>query len=631
MVVEQASARGSGLEKFASYAASVVAIAWGTYQLWCAVFGSPTPLQHRATHLMFALAMVYLMKPSGRTRIPRWVDMALVVVGVVVAGYVALNAQPLLFTPGKYTRLETWISVIALVVMMEGTRRSTGPAIPITCAIFFAYAAFGHLLSGPFSHRVYSFERIVNFLYYSLEGIFGVALGVSASYVFLFVLFGIVYSKAGGGEFLISLATSLMGHVRGGPAKMAVAGSCMFGTMSGAAVANVVGTGCVTIPLMKRVGYRPAFAGAVEAAASSGGQIMPPVMGGAAFVMADILGVSYWDVCKAALIPALLYYWAVFAAVDFEAAKHGLKGVPAEEIPSMKQVMRKYWPLTLPIIAMVGILAILQQSPERAAIAAIGICCVLIMIQSRGSLLKRFLAVVKAVEDGARDAVGIAITCACVGIVVGIIMMSGAGFKLANILTALAGGNMWLLLALAMVSSIVLGMGLPVTACYLLVVLMIIPPLIDFGIPPIAAHMFSLFFGIMSNVTPPFAMAAVAGAGLAGSGYLETGWQAFSLVIPSFFVAYAFMGKPEMLMSGGWQAVIGYSLAAAVGVWCFAGAMIGHMSRHLRWLERALLLGVAVVLIISRRPLVLGAAVLLAGLFALFHMRSPAANKARAA
>jgi TRAP transporter 4TM/12TM fusion protein len=577
---------------------------------------------------MFTLMLVYLTMPAAKHRVLRSLDLVFAVVGAFVAGYVTIFAGPLLYTPGKYTRLETWLAVIGLLLIAEGSRRATGLAIPIFSGLFFLYAIAGHLLSGPFSHRVYSFERTVNFLFYSLEGIFGVALGVSASYVFMFVLFGIVYAKAGGGEFLISLATSLLGHVRGGPAKMAVLGSCMFGSISGAAVANVVGTGSVTIPLMKKVGYRPHFAGAVEAAASSGGQIMPPVMGGAAFVMADILGISYWSVCKAALIPALLYYWAVYEAVDFQAAKHGLKGVPREEVPQLREVMRKYWPLTLPLVAMVAMLGILQQSPERAAVIAVGMCVVLIILKSAGSYVQRCKAVVRVIEEGAKDAVGIAATCACVGVIVGVIMMSGAGFKLAGILTALSGGNMWLLLVLAMTASLILGMGLPVTACYLLVVLMIIPPLLDFGIRPIVAHLFSLFFGVMSNVTPPFAMAAVAGAGLAGADPMRTGFQAFALVTPSFIVAYSFMSRPEILMEGGNWALTGvYTAAAALGVSCFAAAQIGYVNRHFNWFERVLLIALSVVFIISRDFLVLGVCALVAGLFALYSRRHPAAGR----
>src|SRR4030042_4953151 len=303
----------------------VLAISWGIFQIYTAARGTLAPLQQRGTYLFFTLILTFLIYNYGSSK--SWIkkiSYLLVLISIPVSVYPIVQSRHIMYTPGLYTNFEILIAILAIPIILEACRRTTGDTIPIVSFCFLLYAALGHFISPPWGHKFYPISYVASVVFYSLEGIFGIALQVTCNYVFLFIIFGVAYEMAGGGELIIGLASALMGKVRGGPAKIAVAGSCLFGSISGSAVANVVATGSVTIPLMKRIGYKPIFAAAVEASASSGGQIMPPVMGGAAFVMADILGIPYWRIAVAAFLPALLYYWAIFEVVDFEAAKNKL-------------------------------------------------------------------------------------------------------------------------------------------------------------------------------------------------------------------------------------------------------------------------------------------------------------------
>lgn len=584
-----------------------LAISWAIFQIYTAAMGTLAPLQQRGTYLFFTLVLTFLVYNNGESNGAfRKIGYFLIIISIPIAIYPIIQSRHIMYTPGIYTKFEIIISILAIPIILEACRRSTGWSIPIASFVFLLYASLGHFLGPPLGHKFYPIDHIASVVYFSLEGIFGIALAVAANYIFMFILFGALYTIAGGSELIVGLATALMGQVRGGPAKIATIGSCLFGSISGAGVANVAATGSVTIPLMKRVGYKPIFAAAVEAAASSGGQIMPPVMGGAAFVMADILGVPYWRIVTAAFLPALLYYWAVYESVDFEAGKNNLRGMPKETLPNLKDVLKKNWALFIPIFLIIYFLAVLQQSPQRASLIAVISCIIIIIIRHKGNIKDKIIKVMDSLAEASIRALTISSAAACVGIIVGVIMMSGIGFKMGSILTALSGGNIWILLFLAMISSLILGMGLPVTVSYLIVVFIVIRSLVNFGILPIIAHMFALFFAVMSNVTPPFAMAAVTAAGMAGSHPMKTGFLAFSFLIPSFVIAYSFVTRPELLLVGGnWLLAIIYFLFTAIGITCFSASRAGYFKEQLNIFERIILLILSFPFLFSNNKFIL--------------------------
>ena len=427
-------------------------------------------------------------------------------------------------------------------------RRSIGPELPIVAIIFLLYAYFGPKLPGLLGHRGYDLRRIIYHTYLTTEGIFGTPLSVSSTYVFLFILFGAFLDKTGVGKFFIDMAFSLTGHMRGGPAKTAVVASCLMGSISGSSVANTVTTGAFTIPLMKRVGYKPHFAGAVEAAASTGGQIMPPVMGAAAFIMAEFTGISYLEIIISAAIPAILYYLAVGTMVHLEACKLGLRGVSRAELPHTRDVLVKIY-LLLPVVFIIYFL-VKGFTPFKAAYwgiigtVLIGIVDVIVnyLLRHEGQINVRqyIVNMIDALADGARGSVSVAMACATAGIVVGVVTLTGLGLKVATLIIALAGGNLLLTLFFTMIASIILGMGLPTTAKYIVLATMAAPALTDLGVPLMAAHLFILYFGVIADVTPPVALAAYAGAGIAGANAMQTGFTAlvgFGRISNSFVFA----------------------------------------------------------------------------------------------
>jgi TRAP transporter 4TM/12TM fusion protein len=420
-------------------------------------------------------------------------------------------------------------------------------------------------------------------------------MSISATLVFNFVLLGAFLKATGTGQFFIDVALALFGRVRGGPAKVAVVASSFFGSISGSAVANVVGTGSFTIPLMKSIGYRPVFAGAVEAAASSGGQIMPPVMGAAAFLMAELLEISYFTVVVAALIPAVLYYVAVFCAVDFEAARLGLRGLERGRMPSLGRLLRTRSYFLIPPVTLVYLMGLQHLSPSLAAFWTLWASVAVGLIRSETRLgLRGLLATLR---EGALASLPIVAACAASGIILGVINLTGIGLRLSSVILKVAGGEVLILLFLTMITCLVLGMGLPVTASYLIPALIVGPAMADIGIPILAAHLFILYFGVISNVTPPFALAAYAGAGIAGSDPMRTGLLAFRLAIPGFILPYMFVHAPALIMDGPWPEICLAVVTAIAGVVLLTAALTGYWLAPCTPLERGLFLAAALVLI----------------------------------
>jgi TRAP transporter 4TM/12TM fusion protein len=448
-------------------------------------------------------------------------------------------------------------------------------------------------------------------MYLTTEGIYGLVLGVSATFIYLFVLFGAFLKVSGGGQLFIDIAYGLFGRVRGGPAKVAVVASGLFGTVSGSAVANVVGTGTFTIPLMKSIGYQPHFAGAVEAVASSGGQLMPPIMGAAAFIMSEILQIPYFRICLHALLPALLYYFCAFIMVDLEAAKTGLKGVPSEALPRVGRILRERGLLLLPLPVLIYILAVVQATPMKAAFWAIITTFGLIASQTflnlfrdlgrKGSLSQAGVSLLRqtttAMHEGAVGTLIVASACATAGIVIGITNLTGLGLKLSGILVDLSHGYLLALLVLTMIASIILGMGLPTTACYILLAVLAAPALIKMGVMPIAAHLFVFYFGIISAITPPVAGAAYAAAPLAGVGPMKIGFTACRLGIAAFILPYMWVYGPALLLIGEPLKVALGVVTSVIGIAACACAVQGYMLHRLSVLERILLMIAALLLI----------------------------------
>ncbi len=583
---------------------TLIAVAMSLFHLYTAGTIIFQPMVQRSVHLGLALILTFLLFPWGKRSSPNRVpliDYFFALISVVVCGYLIYNwtmaSERVTMIGAMPGLLDLLFGAITIFLVIEATRRVIGWALPIVAIVFLIYGMVGHLLPGILSFPRIPISRIIAVIYIATDGIFGTPLGVSATFVFLFVLFGSFLQKVGGGEFFIDLAYSLFGRFRGGPAKIAVVASACFGTISGSGIANVAGTGQFTIPLMKRAGYQPAFAGAVEAAASIGGQLMPPVMGAAAFIMAEILGIPYLSICIAALLPAILYFLAIFIMVDFEAAKTGLRGLTREELPNPRKILKEAWYLFLPIVILIYLLVI-QISPMKAAfwsiVAMVGIEIVQQWVRKRRVDFRRIW---EGLEAGAKGMLIVATACACAGIVIGVVNVTGFGLKFSDFIIDIAHGSLPFLLILTMLSSLVLGMGLPTVACYIILAIISAPALVEMGVLPLAAHLFIFYFGIIAAITPPVALAAYVGAGIAGANPMRTGYIACRLGLAAFLLPYMFIYGPPMLMKGNAQDIILAAISGVVGIWALAAGLQGYFLQSLAIWQRIILLIAAVLLI----------------------------------
>ncbi|MDI3523110.1 MAG: hypothetical protein PWP43_1292 [Bacillota bacterium] len=572
-----------------------LAIAMSVYQLYTAVFGVlPAQLQ-RTWHLGFALALIFLLYPSNRKSRRAfvsmyWVDVVLALLGAGVNLYWIINYQDILMRAGDATKPDLVVGAIAILLVLEAARRIVGLPITAIAALFVLYAYVGPYLPGFLSHRGFSVERIISHMFFTTEGILGIPLGVSSTFVFLFILFGAFLEKTGIGQFIIDLANAVAGRAVGGPAKVAVIASAMQGTISGSSVANVVGTGSFTIPLMKSIGYKANFAGAVEAAASTGGQIMPPIMGAAAFLMAEFTGIPYARVALAAVIPALLYFTGVGIGVHLEARRTGLTGLPEEQVPRLGKVLRERGLLLIPILGLIVIMAS-GATPTKAALLAMVLAILVSSISPKTRLKPK--DILDALEQGARGALGVAAATAAAGMIIGSVTLTGLGLKLANGLVTLAHGNLLLTMFFAMIASLILGMGSPTTANYVITSTIASPALIHLGVPLLAAHMFVFYFGIVADLTPPVALAAYAGAGIAKGEPMATGVNATKLAIGAFLVPYIFVMSPQLLLiSTTVFGALRVAVGAVIGMLALEAAVQGWLLKEAGLPERvALALG----------------------------------------
>jgi TRAP transporter 4TM/12TM fusion protein len=579
-------------KNWAWIALTVVGAAMSLYHLYVAFFGAPDAQIFRTTHIAFALVMAFLMSPAfpRKDGTPGLADILMVFASLAACGY-QFWAKDYIDNRMIYVDdLVTgdWIfGTLMVVLLLESTRRLMGLVLPITALIFVGYAIFIHGTElGPLLEQ----------MYLTTDGILGIPVSVSATYVVLFILFGSFVERTGTGKLFMDFAMALTGHTAGGPAKVACITSAMFGTVSGSAVANVMTTGTFSIPLMKRIGYRPAFAGAVEAVASTGGQIMPPIMGAAAFVMAEFLGIAYIEVAKYALIPAILYFGAVFMAVHFEARRVGMVGLPRDELPSLKETLVNHGHLFLPLVVIIGVLIAGFSAPFAALC---GIFSVFPTIMLRKSSRQHLNAqnILEALVDGAKNAVGVALACGCAGIVIGVIALTGLGIEFTSFVLGVSQNSLVVALFFTMLAGIILGMGMPTTPAYIMQVALLVPAVVKLGVTVEAAHMFVFYFAILSAITPPVALAVYAANGLSGAGLWESGLAAVKLGLTGYIIPFMFVFGPSLLLIGPWSTIALTTVSASCGVVLLAAGLHGYFITHASMWQRGLMVAAAICLI----------------------------------
>ena len=588
-----------GLSSFWKIVIAVISVVFISYHVYTSRFGMPETIKHRAIYLGFVLVLVFLYfpasnkSPKGR---PSILDLFLAVAAVAATIYTLWSRNAFLLRAGVAVPHNIIVGGFYLLLVLEACRRSVGNQLLILVLVFLAYAYFGKYVPGILSHRGYTLERIIYQMYLTSQGVFGMPTGVASTYLVIFVVLGAMLDKSGLAKLFNDVAMSLGGKFTGGPAKVAVIASALLGMIQGSAATNVATTGAFTIPLMKKVGYKPAFAGAVEAAASTGGQFMPPIMGSVAFIMAEFLGVPYLSIAAAAFIPAVLYFAGVFFQIDLRARTMGLKGLDKKEMPDTIHTVLRYGHMVLPIIILVYLL-FEGRTPLYSAFFAVVTTAGLSWVRKETRMGLPELKVVAV--NSARSSLSIGVAMANAGFVVAVLSMTGIGMILADNIVALSGGRLWIALILSMVVSIILGMGLPTSACYVIAASITVPILTKMGVPAFQAHFFTLYYSALSTITPPVALAAYVGAGMAGARPNEVGWTAFRLALSGFIVPFFFIYSPEMiLISTSGFAIFLSAVSGLAGVFLLSVAVEGFLKIKLPLYLRALALAAAVLLII---------------------------------
>jgi len=637
---EMAEASEIGSMKLSGMAAWVVfaiAISMSIFQLFTGFFGELPGSKQLSIHLAFALVLCYLCFPlskkSPRNKIAAW-DIFLALLGGAAALYLFVNYDHVVTSVGDAAMYDLVVGGVLIVLVLEATRRSISPILPIITIVFLLYAYFGPYIPFDLAHRGFRVKRIIDHIFMTGEGLWGVPLRVSATFVFLFVLFGAFLDKIGAGEYLINLSFALMGRFRGGPAKAAVVASCAMGSISGSSIANTVTTGAMTIPLMKRVGFKNHVAGAVEVAASTNGQLMPPIMGAAAFIMAEIIGVPYIEIVKAAFIPAVLSYTAIFSIVHLEAVKENIRGLTREECPPFIKTLLSGIHYILPLAILIWLLLITMWTPTTAASWSILMGAVVAIgnnfYRSRWTFPqlaeqggqddnpayaayrenpKNFTftrsrqEILEALETGARNMAGIAAACACCGIIIGVVTLTGLGLKMATLITEAAGGNLLLTLVFSVFASIILGMGLPTTATYIIMAAMTAPAImtisadLSLGLPVVAVHLFVFYYGIVADDTPPVGLCAYAAAGIANADPVKTGWKSFRLDLAAFTLPFMFIYKKLLMIDTSWQELLYIVPMCILGMFCWSVFIQGYWKIKTSIIERFAFLGLAFLLV----------------------------------
>ena len=592
------------MRKLAGYAGLVVAtvaVAMSVYHVY-ARLTIYAPDQHALLFITlgFSLVLSFLLWPARKDATPDrvpWSDLGLAALSLACVGYMFVNYEYIVNrfpTAHPLTATDMAVGAVGMLLVLEATRRTIGMSLPIVAIVFLVYALGGNWMLGFLHHRGLTAEITIDQSWFTTEGVFGVPLQVAGTYVILFIIFGTFLERSGAGQFFMNFANAIAGGARGGPGKVAVVSSSLFGTISGSAVANVMVDGWLTIPMMKKTGFKPEAAAAIEAVASTGGQIMPPIMGAAAFVMAEFLGASYTEVMVAAAIPAVFYYGALFAAIHFNAVRSGLKGLPREELPVLRYIMIKQAHLFLPVVVLLALL-LMGFTPTYGAIIATGALVVISWLRPATGLGAR--ACLEALRDGAVHTVPVAMACASAGIVIGIVLQTGLALRFTAFLVDLTYGYLVLALLITMMASIILGMGMPTTPAYIMQAALLVPAIIKLGVEPMAAHMFAFYFSCLSAVTPPVALAVYAAASIGGASLWGSGIQAVKFAAAGFIVPFFFVFNPALLFSGTWDEILRAFVTGSIGVVALAASMEGFFLRPTNWLERLLLFAAALLLI----------------------------------
>lgn len=603
------------LSGFPAKLITAIAITFSVFQLYTAVFGVLDAMIQRSVHMAFGFCLIFLLYPAksdwSREKLHPF-DIFMAILGAAVPMYIVAFYPQLVQRAGVVTTTDYIVGLIGILLVLEAARRVVGIPIVIVALVFIAYAFAGPYIPGQLAHRGVDLPSLVEHLFFTTEGIFGIPLGVSSTFIFLFILFGAYLEKTGMGQLFIDLANALAGWASGGPAKVAVLSSGLMGTVSGSSVANVVGTGSFTIPMMKKLGYTPEFSAAVEATASTGGQLMPPIMGAAAFLMSDFTNTPYVKIIITALIPALLYYFGVWTGVHLEGRRLGLKGMNRDELPKIKNIMLERGHLLIPLVAII-VLLVKGRTPMRAALWAILLSIVCSMLRKNTRItFKDFL---EGLESGARGALGVIAATACAGIIIGVVTKTGMGLTMGSALVDMAGGSLFLTLVFTMITSIILGMGVPTTANYVITSTIAAPALMQLGVPVLAAHMFAFYFGIIADITPPVALAAFAGAGIAKADPLRAGINASKLAIAAFLVPYIFVYNPALLLIDvTFKEVIIIVITSLIGIIGVASAVNGYLLAKQTIIERIVFFAGGILMVTpDLKTDIIGAALLIVG------------------
>ena len=549
-----------------------LAVGFCVFHCWTAMFGAASGIGQKAIHLGLVLTIFFLdyLAQDGRKWYLRAVDGFFVLASVGSLAYIMSIDSTIDLRSGLIYTYDIIFGLLLMVTLIEATRRAVGVSLAIVVLCFVAYAFLGPHMPGFLAHAGMDIPRLTSIVYLGTDGIYGTAIYASASYIVLFVIMGAVFNETGVGDYFTKLASRAFGKFRGGPAKIAVVASGLFGSISGSAIANVIGTGTFTIPMMKKCGFEDDYAAAVEASASTGGQLMPPVMGATAFLLAEYLGIPYFDLVKAALIPAVLFYVAILMTVDLYARKHNIKGVPENELPTWNELALNVY-LIVPLIYLVVSMSVFKMTVTKSGITSILVTIVCTLFSARNRISPdKLKKIVKASINGAKP---VAVACGVVGIIIGIVMGSGLGFRMSSVLVQVSGGHQGILLVLTMVVSLILGMGVPTTAAYLMLALLVVPALKSMDVLPLAAHLFIFYFGIISNVTPPVALAAYAAAGVARSNPTRTGVFAFKLSLSGFILPFMFVYNPVLLMQGNALEILQSVVTAVLGIYSLSAAL----------------------------------------------------------
>lgn len=581
------------------YATTAGCVAFSAYHLWTTAFGMPVAYLHRPVFVTFAMALgfaLYSFRGRKQSGAASWPDILLVLICLVCFGTVAagheVNAERL----SMVDPLTAWQVVAGgtgVMLILELTRRVVGWVLAAVTVAALAYAFFGPYLPRLLAHKGFTVVDMIDYMSFGLNGVYSLPVGVASTYIVIFIIFGTFLEKTGAGDVIMDMGRAMAGRYRGGPAKIAVLTSAFFGSISGSAAANVYATGTFTIPLMKRLGYTPAFAGAVEASASTGGQLMPPIMGAAAFLMADILGIPYLKICAAALIPSLLYFSSLVFMIDFEAAQKGLKGLDPADLPSVRHAFKRSY-LLLPILVLLAAM-IMGYTPFFSAFVATGSAILVTFFSKKSRMSMR--QVIEALKESAERTVLIATACAAAGLIIGVVTMTGIGLNISSIIITSSGGNVIVALLLVMIASIIMGMGTPTTVAYIIVATLGVPSLVQLGFDVLPAHFFVFYFGVLSMVTPPVAIAVYAAAEIAQEDIMKIGFAAVKLCFVAFFIPFVFIFDGSLLLQGAWRSILFEFGTAMVGVIALSASFQGWLFTKLGFLPRAALFACAILLI----------------------------------